>query len=149
MEWFVKAFLKSSLAWLCLGVTLGVAMAIRPEWAVYRAAHMHMNLLGFVTMMIYGVAYHVIPRFTGHALHNRQLAGWQFWLANAGLGLMVAGFALTVRGAGAARVVLATGGTLAASGAYAFVYNLWRTIDGPAELRRARTRAAASAADPR
>jgi cbb3-type cytochrome oxidase subunit 1 len=149
MEWFVKAFLKASLAWLGLGVTLGVAMAAHPAWAVYRAAHMHMNLLGFVTMMIYGVAYHVIPRFTGHALHNRQLAGWQFWLANAGLGLMVAGFALTVRGAGAARVVLATGGTLAASGAYAFVYNLWRTIDGPAELRRARTRAAATAADPR
>ena len=31
-------------------------------------SHMHMVLLGFVTMMIYGVAYHVIPRFTGHAL---------------------------------------------------------------------------------
>ena len=32
MDWFVKAFLKSSLAWLTLGVTLGVAMADGAEW---------------------------------------------------------------------------------------------------------------------
>jgi len=61
MEWFVRAFLKASLAWLAMGVTLGVAMAAYPPWTVYRLAHVHMVLLGFVTMMIYGVAYHVIP----------------------------------------------------------------------------------------
>ena len=75
MEWFVKAFLKASLAWLALGVTLGLAMAAHPVWTVYRAAHMHMVLLGFVTMMIYGVAYHVIPRFAGFPLHSRRGAG--------------------------------------------------------------------------
>jgi cbb3-type cytochrome oxidase subunit 1 len=51
-----------------------VAMAVHPAWAVYRTAHLHMNLLGFVAMMIFGVAYHVIPRFTGHSLHSRRLA---------------------------------------------------------------------------
>ena len=30
MEWFVRAFLRASLAWLGLGVTLGVAMAVEP-----------------------------------------------------------------------------------------------------------------------
>ena len=49
MDWFVKAFLKASLVWLVLGVTLGVAMAAHPVWTVYRPAHMHMVLLGFVT----------------------------------------------------------------------------------------------------
>src|SRR4029079_9549143 len=53
MEWFVKAFLKASLAWLTLGVTLGVAMAAHPAWTVHKPAHMHMVMLGFVTMMIY------------------------------------------------------------------------------------------------
>ena len=56
MEWFVKAFVKASLVWLALGVTLGVAMAAYPAWIIYRPAHMHMVLLGFVTMMIFGVA---------------------------------------------------------------------------------------------
>ena len=48
-------------------------MAVRPAWAVYRPAHVHMLLLGFVTMMIYGVAYHVVPRFAGFPLHGLTL----------------------------------------------------------------------------
>ena len=96
MDWFVRAFLKAGLAWLVLGVTLGVAMAVEPTWAVYRTAHMHMNFLGFVTMTIYGVAYHVIPRFSGSPLKYRQLAGWHWWISNTGLALMVAGFVLRV-----------------------------------------------------
>ena len=134
MDWFVRAFLKSSLVWLGAGVTLGVAMAAHPAWAVYRPAHVHMNLLGFVTMMIFGVAYHVIPRFSGHALHSRRLAAWHWFASNGGLALMVVGFVLRARGV-ASPAVLALGGTLAALGAYAFIYNLWRTLDGaPARL---------------
>ena len=141
MDWFVKAFVKASLAWLAAGVTLGVAMAAVPAWVVYRPAHMHMNLLGFVAMMIYGVAYHVMPRFSGHALHSRRLAGWHWWASNAGLLLMVVGFAARVHAGAAAGPVLALGGTLSALGAYAFAYGLWRTVDGPAAMRRAAARA--------
>ena len=136
MDWFVKAFLKSSLAWLAVGVTLGLAMAMKPSWAVYRTVHLHMNLLGFVTMMIYGVAYHVIPRFTGHPLHSRRFATVQWWIANAGLALMAIGFALRAGGGTTvATSLLATGGCLSAGAAYVFVYNLWRTIDGQAQDR--------------
>jgi len=142
MEWFVKAFLKASLAWLALGVTLGVAMAVHPAWTVYRLPHVHVLLLGFVTMMIYGVAYHVIPRFTGHALHGRRVAGWHWWLSNVGLALMAAGFALRVHGIAVAAVMLGAGGVLSAAGAYTFAYLAWRTIDGPARPRMAAARAA-------
>lgn len=129
MDWFSKAFLKASLTWLGLGVTLGVGMAIHPPWIVYRPAHMHMNLLGFVAMMIFGVAYHVIPRFTGNALHSRRLAVRHWWVANAGLALMVLGFALRPQGNPFATPLLGFGGALSALGAYAFIYNIWRTID--------------------
>ena len=130
MEWFVKAFLKASIAWLAAGVTLGVAMAVYPPLIILRPAHAHMNLLGFVTMMIYGVAYHVVPRFTGHQLHSRRIAGVQWWLANIGLLLMVIGFCLQPHGIAGAILILSTGGVIAALGAYCFVYNIWRTIDG-------------------
>ena len=136
MDWFVRAFLKSSLTWLGLGVTLGVAMAVHPAWIVYRPAHVHMSLLGFVTMMIYGVGYHVLPRFSGHTLHSRRLAGLQWGLANLGLATMVAGFGLTPHLGAQATPVLATGGTLSAAGAYCFIFNMWRTIDGPAAAPR-------------
>jgi cytochrome c oxidase cbb3-type subunit 1 len=129
MDWFVKAFVKASLAWLGLGVTLGVCMAAHPVWTIYRPAHVHMNLLGFVTMMIYGVAYHVIPRFTGHMLYSRRLAGGQWWMSNVGLAGMVCGFFLRPHVAAAGTAVLVVGGVLAALGAYGFIYNVWRTID--------------------
>jgi len=131
MEWFVKAFLKASISWLGIGVTLGVAMVIHPPWTAYRTAHIHMNLLGFVSMMIFGVAYHVIPRFTSHPLHSRRLGGAHWCVANLGLALLAAGFA-TGHGAATLRLImLASGGSLSAIGAYAFIYNIWRTIDGP------------------
>ena len=135
MDWFVKRFVKASLTWLGLGVTLGVAMAVRPEWIIYRPAHVHMNLLGFVAMMIFGVAYHVIPRFAGHPLHNRRLAAVHWWVANLGLAALVVGFIARPAMQRPAALVLAAGGALAASGAYVFIYNLWRTIDGPRERR--------------
>ncbi len=99
MDGFVKAFIKASLAWHSLGAALGVAMAPYPLWIVYRPAHLHMLVLGFVTMMIFGVAYHVIPRFSGNPLHGRRLAAWHWWTSNLGLLLMTVGFVVRPRAA--------------------------------------------------
>lgn len=141
MDWFVRAFLKASVTWLAIGVTIGIAMIASPSWIVYRPAHMHINLLGFVTMMIFGVAYHVIPRFSGAPLHDRRLAGGHWWIANIGLLLMVSGFVLrvdTLLPQPAAVALLAAGGTLSALGAYAFAYNMWKTLDAGAARTRHR-----------
>jgi cbb3-type cytochrome oxidase subunit 1 len=128
---------KASLAWLAMGVTLGVAMAAHPVWTLYRLAHVHMVLLGFVTMMIYGVAYHVVPRFAGAPLRSRRPAVAHWWVSNAGLTGMVIGFVLRARGSEAGTAMLAVGGLLSALGAYTFVFLLWRTIDGsPAKRNR-------------
>ena len=140
MDWYVRAFLKASLAWLAMGVTLGVAMAAHPVWTIYRLAHVHMVLLGFVTMMIYGVAYHVVPRFAGAPLRSRRAAVAHWWVSNAGLTGMVFGFVLRPHGMEAGTAVLAVGGVLSALGAYTFVFLLWRTLDG-APGKRARTEA--------
>lgn len=129
MDWFVKAFLKASLVWLGLGVTAGIAMAVHPAWEVYYPAHVHMNLLGFVTMMIYGVAYHVVPRFVGRPLHDRRLAVAHWWASNSGLALMIVGLVMEGRGEGPEIRALIVGGTLSALGAYAFIYNIWYTLD--------------------
>ncbi len=137
MDWFVRAYLKSSLAWLALGVTAGVVMAAHPVWTVYRPAHLHMLLVGFVTMMIYGVAYHVIPRFTGFPLYSRRAPVWQLWMSNVGIVLMVIGFAIRANGLPSGTPILATGGLITAAGAYTFVYVIWRTLDGAAVTRRA------------
>lgn len=134
MEPFVRRFIRSSLLWLGFGVMLGVCMAIWPyRMLPYRPAHVHANLLGFVSMMIFGVAYHVLPRFTGRSLHSTTLAKAHLILANAGLGLMVAGFLARVTWAMPGTIALAIGGMTNAAGAIAFIYNLWKTLEpGPA-----------------
>ncbi|HTI62770.1 MAG TPA: cbb3-type cytochrome c oxidase subunit I [Gemmatimonadaceae bacterium] len=135
MDWFVRAFIKASVVWLALGTLVGLAMAVHPTWTVYRTVHMHMMLLGFVTMMIYGVAYHVLPRFVGNPLHSRRAAGAHFWVANAGLTLMSAGFALRANASPFATALLGIGGALAGAGAYIFAYLVWRTVDGGVPLQ--------------
>jgi hypothetical protein len=129
MDWFVKAFLKASVTWLALGVTLGVAMGVRPAWSIYRTAHLHMLLLGFVGMMIFGVAYHVIPRFVGIPLRSPRAAGVHWWLANIGLAVMVGGFILRAQGKPVSSALLGVGGSAAALGAYIFAWLVWTTLE--------------------
>lgn len=136
MDWFTKVFIRSSLVWFVLGITLGLAMAIHPAWVVYRPAHAHMNLVGFVVMMIFGIGYQMLPRFFGHPLHSRKLAIAHVWLANVGLAGMVTGFFLAPNIGEKSIPVTATGGVLWALGAYGFAYNMWRTFDAAERKRR-------------
>ncbi|HEU0078479.1 MAG TPA: cbb3-type cytochrome c oxidase subunit I [Longimicrobiaceae bacterium] len=131
MDPFVRRFIRSSLVWLGVGVLIGVAMAVHPATVAFRPAHMHANLLGFVSMMIFGVAYHVIPRFTGRPLHAPRAAALHLWLANAGLAGMVAGFILRVYRWDVGMPVLGAGAVLSATGAMLFIHNIWRTLDAP------------------
>ena len=135
MDWFAKVFIRASLIWFVLGITLGLAMAIHPAWVVYRPAHAHMNLVGFVVMMIFGVGYQMLPRFFGHPIHSRALAVAHVWLANLGLAGLVAGFFLAPKIGEGSIPVTATGGVMWALGAYGFAYNMWRTFNA-AERRR-------------
>jgi cbb3-type cytochrome oxidase subunit 1 len=134
MERFVVLFLRASLLWLVAGVSLGVAMAVHPAWLIYRPAHLHMMLLGFVTLMISGVAYNVFPRFVAAPLHSRRLAWAHLVVANAGLPLMVAGFVCRFRHPTAGLWLLGSGGTLSAFGLLSFGWNLWRTLDHAPQL---------------
>ena len=142
MDPFVRWFIKSSLAWLACGVLLGVAMAARPVLVIYRPAHVHMNLLGFVTMMIFGVGYHLLPRLGGSPLRWKWLATFHLLIANTGLALMAAGFFLRPSFAAAGQGVLIVGAISSATGALSFVINIWRTLDAGSErlarLQRAR-----------
>lgn len=136
MDWFARIFIRASLLWFVGGITLGLAMAIHPAWVVYRPAHAHIQLVGFVVMMIFGVGYQMLPRFFGHPIHSRALAVAHIWLANVGLAGLVTGFFLAPHIGARSIPVTATGGGLWALGAYGFVYNMWRTFDAAERRRR-------------
>ena len=141
MDWFVKAFIRASLAWFALGILLGIAMAAYPPWVIYRPAHAHMNVVGFLTMMVFGVGYQLLPRLFGHPLFSRRVAVAHWWTANAGLTGMVAGFIVRPYAFRGGSNLVAIGGVLFSLGALGFVYNMWRTFN--LADARARQRAAA------
>ncbi|HEX7117940.1 MAG TPA: hypothetical protein VF212_04095 [Longimicrobiales bacterium] len=134
MEPFVRRFVRASLVWLGVGVLIGVSMAFWPVAVVYRPAHVHANLLGFVSMMIFGVAYHVIPRFSGRPLHNVSLGAAHLWAANVGLALMVGGWIARAHGFAPGTAALRIGAATSALGVALFIYNIWRTL-GPVVRR--------------
>jgi cytochrome c oxidase cbb3-type subunit 1 len=137
VEPFVKNFIRSSLVWLGTGVLLGLWLVVAPVQAVmYRPAHLHANLLGFVSMMIFGVAYHVIPRFIGAPLWSRSAAGLHLWLANAGLALMIAGWMIRPARYTTGSGVLIAGAFLSAVGTFLFITNIWRTLAPNAHTRQ-------------
>jgi len=134
MDRYPRLFVRMSLLYLFAGTVMGVLMAsnlIDP--IAWRFAHLHLNLLGFMTLIVSGVAYHVIPRFMGRPVKHPALIGVHFWLANLGLIGMVAARSPLGGGAGpwAQRTVPFFAG-LAAAGAWAFVWNLFPLLRGRA-----------------
>ncbi len=130
MDSYVRNFIRSSLIWLAVGVIIGTLMVFAPyRTLAYRPAHMHANLLGFVSMMIFGVAYHVIPRFSGRGLHSTRAARTHLVLANVGLFLMVSGFITRVTWPRPGGVLLAFGAITSAIAAFLFIGNIWMTLN--------------------
>lgn len=124
---YVRGFIHASLVWFTVGILIGVAMAFWPAGhIVYRPAHAHANLLGFVSMFIFGVAYYVLPRFVGRPLPSERMAMWHLWVANAGLVLLVAGWLAGPTWTGAGRLLLIAGASFSLLGAALFIINAWR-----------------------
>jgi cbb3-type cytochrome oxidase subunit 1 len=124
-------FLKVGMAYFVLGTLLGTLLAVpitrdilyKATGAQWRLAHTHLNLAGFVIMIIFGIAYHILPRFAGKPLRSEALAAAHFWIAAIATAGMVIGFLVP-----AAAVLLWTGSVAQLGGIVLGVVNLWLTI---------------------
>ena len=85
MDRYTKGFVVASLVYFFLAAVLGIWMGGTDASGWVRFAHVHFNLLGFMTMMIYGVGYFILPRFNGRTLRFPSWVPVHFYLANAGL----------------------------------------------------------------
>lgn len=92
-------FYGTALLALLIGLGFGEAMAFRawPQALLGqgRLAHIHLNLLGFVTMTIVGTMHNLFPTVLNGRLHSPRLARLTFRLLPAGILLLVAGFLLS------------------------------------------------------
>lgn len=119
-------FIKCALVYFLLAVLIGVYMSYVGPVYPYMQIHAHFNLLGWMSMMVFGVAYHILPRFSGKPLWSDRLSLIQLWLANIGLiGMAIGWF---VRRASASSVLLVVASAAEAVAILFFVVNMFKTI---------------------
>lgn len=122
-SWLYRFSLLSLLA----GLALGAAMAFRfmPEFYAHaRLLHLHLILLGFVTLAIIGLTHRLLPIILQTELYSPRLAALVMRLLPIGFAVLIGGFITS-----SLQLELAVGGLLVISiGLYA--YNLLRTWIG-------------------
>jgi hypothetical protein len=125
-------FIRSSIVYLLVGVTFGLIMAFPGGYSWLNniglgnanLAHAHSNLLGFMLLMVMGVAYHIFPRFTGNPLKYPQVAWVNFWGCVTGAGGMVLGFLFR----GTLPWLLPLGGMAEVVGIACFAFNIFQVV---------------------
>jgi hypothetical protein len=82
---FPRAFLLTAIVYAIVGMTLGIYMGITGNFAP-APVHAHINLVGWVSLALFGLAHRAFPRLRAHGL-----ATIQFWVAEAGALLLPVG----------------------------------------------------------
>lgn len=127
---------RFSILALLGGLAIGTAMAFRfmPEYYAHaRLLHLHVILLGFVTLAMIGATHRLLPMILHTELYSPRIARLVMGLLPAGFATLIGGFITS-----SLRLELVVGGLLVISiGLYA--YNLLRTWIGSGQPGNAAT----------
>ena len=140
----VRRYLKTAIGFLIFGVGLGVYMLARRElagaWASpwWTSAHTHAILVGFVMMMILGVALWMFPRPAKEDTHfDPRLAEAAYWCLTLGTAARVLGELLRPASEAAGlRWAVVLGGAAQTLGLILFFWTMWSRIRGRPDSER-------------
>lgn len=126
-----ERLLRLAVLYALLGIGMGLAMAISHDFT-NKGVHVHVNLLGWVSMSLMALGYRQFPRMA-----RSPLARLHFWLHALGLPVMAVGIYLVLHQAPGAEAVVA-GGSLTVAAAFAsFALNVWLNAFNPANTQEA------------
>jgi cytochrome c oxidase cbb3-type subunit 1 len=129
MDRFVKGFIIMSIVYLGISTLLGVFMLGNQELLALKFVHSHLNMLGWVSMMIFGVGYHILPRFMGRPLYSNRIGEAQFYLGNLSLIGMLLFYILNFYQPDSAfRMLTVAFGAVQAATLFLFFYNMLMTL---------------------
>jgi hypothetical protein len=117
-------FFRLAVCWLLAGIALGLFMAASHDHSAF-PAHAHMNLLGWVSMSIFGVFYRLFP-----AAAASKLAKVHFWVYVPAHFVQMVTLFMLVRGNAAIEPVLAVASFAVAAAVIVFAVNLWKHTAG-------------------
>ncbi len=127
MEPIIVWYLRMSVIYFVAAAVAGTAMLIHPDIRIaLTPIHAHLNLLGFMSMMIYGVGYHILPKFSGVPVYSPKIVRIQFWVANAGLIGMAVSWPLDYNPLFKGMLIMSA--LLSVLGAVLFAFNILKTI---------------------
>lgn len=135
MNPLVRRYLKTAIAFLIIGLGIGTWMLVAREFALAlpfraRSAHTHALLVGFVMMMIAGVAFWMFPRPRADGPRYRPwLAELAYWAIAGGTGARVLlELGLAPDPGVAWRLLLVAAGIVQLLGIAVFFYGMWPRI---------------------
>ncbi|HEX6965053.1 MAG TPA: cbb3-type cytochrome c oxidase subunit I [Gemmatimonadaceae bacterium] len=136
MHTLVRRYIKTAIAFLIVGLLIGGWMIVRRElFGLYPrpyviSAHTHALFVGFIMMMILGVALWLFPRpEKTDERYSPTAANAAYWLLTVGTGARVAGELLRVASAAIAlRVIIVLAGFAQIVGILVFFYTIWTRI---------------------
>ena len=113
-------FMLSAILFVTIGMVLGLYMGPSQDFTLV-PVHVHLNLLGWATMMLFGLYYR------GDAVAAATaLAGWHFWIAFVGMILFAIGLAGIQLGNPSLEIVLITGAVLSLISMLIFAWVVWQ-----------------------
>jgi len=136
MHSLVRRYLKTGIAFLAIGLALGLWMMAERELferfpsRYLVSAHTHAILVGFVMMMILGVALWLFPRPAKEdTRYSPRAAEAAYWLVGGGTALRVV-LELARMGASTPwlRIATLTAGVLQVVGILVFFHTMWSRI---------------------
>jgi hypothetical protein len=110
--------IRISVIYLFIGTALGMYMSIVMDF-VLNSVHTHISLLGWTTMTLAGIIYHLFPK-----LEKSILCKIQFVLYNIGLPVMMIGLAFYTIGFAGFLVVVSIGASITSIAILLFVINV-------------------------
>lgn len=113
--WYYALAVLALFAGLACGETMAFAWA-QQSFGYIRLAHIHLNILGFITLAIIGTMHNLLPTVLNAPLSSPRLARVAMWLFPLGLTVLITGFMnswVAIEMAGGSVLIL--GGTLYAS----------------------------------
>ncbi len=129
MDKFVKGFIVMSIVYLGIAAVMGIIMLGNQNMMSMKFVHSHLNMLGWVSMMIYGVGYHILPRFMGRPLYSNKIGEVQFYLSNLSLVIMLVFYTLNIYNpSDLFRIITVASGAVQAFTIFLFFYNMLMTL---------------------
>lgn len=114
-----KHLLRCAVLYALFGIGMGVVMGASGDFT-NKGVHVHLNLVGWVSMALMAMAYQVFP-----AMARSVLAKVQFWLHNLGLPVMAWGIYALMHRLPLGEQLTGAGSMVVALAFLSFAVNVW------------------------